>query len=257
MSGRLGGLELEEDRLERWTRYAEWPLTVIALVFLAGYAIPIAAPTIPRWATTTCDTVVWGAWLAYAVDYLVRLALARAKWRFVRRNLLDLAIVALPLLRPLRLVPVLSLLSILNRTGTKQLRGRVVVYTVGATALLVSIGALAITDAERGAPGANIDNLGDGLWWALTTITTVGYGDRFPVTLTGRCVAAALMVGGIALLGTVTATVASWLVQRVAEVTESEESVTREQVDHLLEQVAALRGEVLALRQGTAPSDPQ
>jgi len=59
------------------------------------------------------------------------------------------------------------------------------------------------------------DDFGDAICWAVTTMTTVGYGDRYPVTGIGRMVAFALMLGGIALLGTVTATLASWLVENV------------------------------------------
>jgi hypothetical protein len=79
------------------------------------------------------------------------------------------------------------------------------------------VAALAALDAERGDPDANILDFGDALWWAITTMTTVGYGDRYPVTTTGRIVAGGLMVGGIALLGTVTATLASLLIERVAD----------------------------------------
>jgi voltage-gated potassium channel Kch len=59
-------------------------------------------------------------------------------------------------------------------------------------------------------------DFGDAIWWAVTTMTTVGYGDHYPVTAGGRLVAFGLMIGGIALLGTVTATLASWLVETVA-----------------------------------------
>lgn len=229
----------------------EWPLTVIALVFLVAYAIPISVPGAPAWLAETCELVVWAAWAVFAADYACRLVLAPGKWRFVKTNLLDLAVVALPLLRPLRLVRLLALLSILNRTGTRNLRGRVAIYTAGATVLAITIGALAVTDAERGEPGANITTLGDGFWWAFTSITTVGYGDRFPVTTTGRAVAVALMVAGIAVLGVVTATIASWLVQRVSEVTETEEAATRAQVEALTEEIAALRA-ALEVRVGLA-----
>jgi voltage-gated potassium channel len=63
------------------------------------------------------------------------------------------------------------------------------------------------------------------MWWAVTTVTTVGYGDRYPVTAVGRMVAFALMVGGIAQLGTVTATLASWLVENVEAEKEQAEDI--------------------------------
>ena len=67
-------------------------------------------------------------------------------------------------------------------------------------------------DAERSAPDASITTFGEAVWWTITTISTVGYGDRYPVTVEGRLVAATLMVAGIALLGVVTASIAagSW-----------------------------------------------
>lgn len=191
--------------------------------------------------------MVWATWALFAVDYVTRFVLAHDKWRFFRTNLVDLAAVVLPMLRPLRLVRLLSLLSILNRTATQRLHGRVVTYTVGAVSLLVVVGALAVTDAERGVSGANIENLGDGFWWAAVTIATVGYGDRFPVSPIGRAVAVALMIGGVALLGVVTATIASWLVQRVADVTEQQESATRDQVEALTAELAEIKAHLALL----------
>lgn len=232
------------DRMQRWEKIMEWPLMITAVVFLVAYAVPIATSGDPPWLTDLSEVVVWFAWAVFAIDYGTRLVLAPDRWRFFRTNLLDLAVVVLPFLRPLRLIRLLALLSILNRAGTRNLRGRVVVYTAAATVLLVVMGALAITDAEHAEPGANILNLGDGFWWVVTTMTTVGYGDRYPVSVTGRLVAGAVMIGGIALLGVVTATIASWLVQRVSEVTEIEEAATRAQVDLLTVEVQALRAQL-------------
>ena len=107
-------------------------------------------------------------------------------------------------------------------------------------------------DNERGAKGANITNQPDALWWAATTVTTAGYGDRYPATGTGTgtLMGAALMLCGIALLGVVTATLASWLVQQVAEVEEASQAATRRDVEALTAQVAALRADLAAGRVG-------
>jgi voltage-gated potassium channel len=78
--------------------------------------------------------------------------------------------------------------------------------------MAVGLGAVAVLDAEQDVQDANITSLGDALWWAATTVTTVGYGDRYPVTTTGRVIAICLMILGIALVGAVTASIAAWFV---------------------------------------------
>ena len=97
------------------------------------------------------------------------------------------------------------------------IRGRVIIYTMCGAVTIVYAASLAILEAERGQPESEINTFGDALWWAMTTVTTVGYGDLRIVTSEGRMVAVALMIGGITLLGIVTATLASWIVQRVSE----------------------------------------
>jgi voltage-gated potassium channel len=233
-----------EDRRERWEAAADWPLTVAALVFLAAYAWPILDPELSTSWRTLCQAATWVAWAAFAGDYLIRLGLSRDRRRFVRQNLLDLLIVALPVLRPLRLLRLVTLLSVLNRHAGSSMRGRVAVYVGGASVLVITVSALAVLDAERGEEGAGIQTFGDALWWAVTTVTTVGYGDRYPVTANGRFVAVGLMLAGIALLGVVTASLASWLIDRVSEVEEEAQTATRRDVAQLTEQVAALRREV-------------
>jgi voltage-gated potassium channel len=207
---------------ERWATLTEWPLVVAALAFLAAYAIPILHPGLPRWLGALCWWTTWITWVLFVLDYLVRLVLAESRRAFVVRHWLDLIVIALPLLRPLRLLRLIPLLSVINRRATTRLQGRVATYVVGGALLLAFVGALAELNAERHAPGATIVDFGDAIWWATTTMTTVGYGDTYPVTVIGRWVAAALMIGGVALLGTVTATFASWLVDRVSTVSSSE-----------------------------------
>ncbi|MGY1914160.1 potassium channel family protein [Blastococcus sp. SYSU DS0973] len=233
-----------DTRRERWERGTEWPLTTAAVLFLAAYAWPILEPDLAtpwRW---LCNVLTWVTWVAFAVDFVVRLTLAQRRWQFVRTHLLDLAVVVLPLFRPLRLLRLVTLLSVLNRHAGRSLRGRVVIYVSGATALVMLVSSLAILDAERGAEDANIETYGGALWWSFATVTTVGYGDQYPVTTTGRVIAAGLMLAGIALLGIITATFASWLVQRVEEIEDESAAATRQDVQALVAEIVALRAEV-------------
>jgi voltage-gated potassium channel len=172
---------------------------------------------------------------------VIRLLLARRRWAFWWRQLPYLAMVALPVLRPLQLLRLVILLRALNRRAANALRGRIAIYVGCATVLLVFTSSLAILDAERGHRDATIDSFGNALWWAVTTITTVGYGDQRPVTTEGRFVAAGLMIGGIALLGTVTASIASWLVDRVRETEETARAATTADMDALRAEIRELR----------------
>ena len=225
--------------LSAWERRSEWPLTAIALAFLAVYAWEVIADLhgAARAGTELAMDVMWAVFIA---DYLVRLALAPQRGRWFVRHLFDLAVVALPVLRPLRLVRLIALIGVLHRGAGMALRGRITAYTAGGVTLLVVVSSLAVLDAERGAPGTPIHTYGEAVWWALATITTVGYGDLAPVTAVGRWAAVLLMIGGVALAGVVTATLASWIVSLVAEESAEQEAATRAQVEVLQRQVTAL-----------------
>jgi voltage-gated potassium channel len=199
----------------RWQRATDWPLMLAAVVFLAAYAVPILAPDLPSWLLDLCRWLSWITWGIFVVDLVVRLALAEERLRYLGRRWYDLLVIVLPLLRPLRLLRLMPLLSVLNRRAQTGLRCRVAIYVAGGASLLAFVAALAVLDVEQTSPDANISDFGDAIWWAVTTMTTVGYGDHYPVTSVGRVVAFGLMLGGIALLGTVTATMASWLVESV------------------------------------------
>ena len=107
---------------------------------------------------------------------------------------------------------------------------------------------MVVYNAERQAPGSNIHTLGDSLWWAATTVTTVGYGDRYPVTGTGRVMAVMLMLTGIALVGVVTAAVASYFVNLVRQATTAQaDEDASDKHELLLAEIQALRASVDAL----------
>lgn len=228
---------------ERWARRTQWPLAVAALGFLAAYAIEVLAD--PRGtARVVCEVVVNATWAVFVLDYLVMLALAEHRTRWFLGHLLDLAAIALPFLRPLRLLRLVQLLRVLQHTTGNAVRGRVTVYVFATTGLLVFVAALAMLDVERHAPGATIVSFGDALWWSIVTITTVGYGDLTPVTVAGRLIAAGVMVSGIALLGVVTATIASWIIDQVGRRSEQVQTATRRELRDLTAEIRALRDEL-------------
>jgi voltage-gated potassium channel len=130
------------------------------------------------------------------------------------RHWYDVALIAVPMLRPLRLLRLVALLRILDRSAAGSLAGRTLVYVSGAAVASVGLASLAVLQAERDAPDATITSFGDALWWACVTVTTVGYGDYSPVTTQGRVIAVVLMVVGIGVVGSVTASVATAMLAR-------------------------------------------
>ncbi len=198
--------------VEKWERRAEVPLLLLAFAFLVAYVWPVLDPRLDPTVSTFLSFVSWTVWAAFTLDFAVRLALARHRRQYAWDHWYDVALIALPLLRPLRLLRLLAFLRILNRSAVGNLAGRVTCYVIGAAVMALGLGAVAVLDAEQDASGANITTLGDALWWAATTVTTVGYGDRYPVTATGRVIAVSLMIVGIALVGAITASIAAWFV---------------------------------------------
>lgn len=206
-----------ERRLRAWERRTDLPLTALSATFLVLYAVEVLGtrPGTPGW--LLLETLLWALWAVFLLDFGVRLWLARDRWRFVLDNPLDVLVVLAPFLRFLRLIRLVGAVSVLTRTLRDDLRGRVSSYLVVTVSLLGFVAALGVYEAERDAPEATITSFGDALWWVLTTITTVGYGDRYPVTVEGRLVAAGLMLAGIAVLGTVTATIATWFSEQIEQ----------------------------------------
>ena len=203
----------DDSRSTRWEQRAEIPLAVASLVFLASYAVRVLAPGLHDAWQDLCLALLFTAWALFAVDYAVRWRLSGQRLRFVRTHLLDTLVLVLPQLRPLRIVKVYE--AVQRRHGRPRLavHARVIVYAGLSAALLGFSGALAVFQQERGAPHATMRTFGDALWWTCETLSTAGYGDVVPVTPLGRLIAVAMMAVGLALLGAVTGTFASWLLQ--------------------------------------------
>lgn len=166
----------------------------------------------------------------FLFEFCLRFYQARSKWGFMKWGWIDLisSIPALPFLRAGRALRLIRLLRIMRAfRSTKHLIRYVFESRVKGTFTVVSIiavlmilfSSIAILQVED-QPNSNIKSAEDALWWSYVTITTVGYGDKYPVTTEGRLIAAVLMTVGVGLFGTFTGFLASWF---VAERKKSEE----------------------------------
>ena len=199
-------------------------MLVLTVVFLAVLVLPVLYPDLPpgaRAALGAIDLVIWAAFLA---EYLARLFVAPDRLAFVRRNLLDLLLVVIPVLRPLRLLRTVTLIRAarLTRIGAgagrvarqcrMRLASRAALLAAGSATILILAAAVMELDVERAAATANITTFADALWWAVTTITTVGHGDHYPVTAAGHVIGMALMIVGVGMFGIVAASAAAWFI---------------------------------------------
>lgn len=197
------------------TVYRIWNeiLTLLALVFLFTFSYPAFDPNISVTFQSNLDLLQWVIWAAFALDLLMGLVSAKNKKQFLVKHPLDVAAVVLPFLRPLRLLRVISFGGLALQKVAIGRQFAITVKVIIASVFIAYISAVQITISERIVESSNIKNFGDGLWWAITTVTTVGYGDKFPTTTEGKFLAVGLMIVGISLMGVITASVAAWFVK--------------------------------------------
>ena len=226
-----------------WTKLSPTFLQVLGVIFLAGYAWPIINPNLSPALHSLCNWTLFVIWVFFAFDYFARLSVADEKRLFVRKNLLDLAAVALPFLPLLRAIRALAAVTVLSRRNRGSRSQQVTTSVVTLAFATWFVAGLAVTEAERHVDGSNIQGVGDGWWWAITTMATVGYGDTYPISTQGRIVGTALMIMGVALLGTITASIASNFNSTDAEDSSNGTSSASE-VDDLKKRIAELESKL-------------
>ena len=190
-----------------------WSLTFLALAFLFAYSYPAFVVEVSPSSQSILDGIQWVSWVAFAADLLFGIYKSSDKAQFLKKHPLEILAVVLPFLRPLRLLRFISFGTLVFEKVNLG-KSIAITFKVIVTALFLTyLAGIEITMAERGEPGATIQSVGDGFWWAITTLTTVGYGDIYPTTTEGRFIAIGLMVSGICVLGFISATVAAWFVK--------------------------------------------
>ena len=188
------------------------------------------------------DNVICGIFL---FDFFVEFSFAQDKRAFLKWGWVDLvsSIPVIDVFRVGRIVRIVRILRVLRGIRIARILAQYLqrhradgafLAVIFLSILVLLLASVAILQVER-VDGANIKTPSDALWWAVATMTTVGYGDRFPVTDIGRIIASALMISGVGLFGTLSGSVASWIMNPVN---------MREEID-----LEAIYGELTSLHQ--------
>jgi voltage-gated potassium channel len=207
--------------VEKIERFTEVPMLFLALAYIPVFVVEYV-PDVSAGVRRGADLVQWAIVAAFAVELVVKVAVADRRLRYLRSRWPEVLIVVLPFLRPLRVLLVLPFLVRALR-GLERVLGTYRAAYVLVLGLLTAFTGSGLVLLLEGGSGGTINGFGDALWWAITTITTVGYGDTYPVTAAGRVVAALVMLVGIVLFGVLTAGVAAYFVERVEEEEEREQ----------------------------------
>ncbi|MET8871109.1 ion channel [Nocardia sp. NPDC004604] len=236
----------QPSRRQVWEHATGIPMVVLAVLFIGVYAWHVldtgASPRLDAWLERV-DILIWAV---FAADFGIRMWLSTDRWRFVRTHPLELLIVLLPPFRPVRLLrAALLVLDTLNRN--RVTRARLAIFVGTSSALTLVLCSLAFFDAEYGAPDSKIHNFGDALWWSMVSVTTVGYGDVYPVTVHGRLIALILMTLGIGLISFAIGTTTSWVMEQLRNVEVTADRTDRE-ITVLIDEIRSLRAEVAELR---------
>jgi voltage-gated potassium channel len=197
--------------LDYMDRYTGPPLLMLSVVFTVSVIVGFVPNLSENW-LTTLDIIQWSTWAVFALDLMVKVSVAQKRIRYLADNWAMVLIVLLPFLRPLVLLRGFVAAIVAIRQGQRVAQRRGIDLALALTIVVIAACAVGMYVVEGQDPEANILSLGDAIWWAMATVTTVGYGDTYPVTTAGRGIGVLLMMTGITLFGFITASLAAFFV---------------------------------------------
>ena len=248
-----GGRHDLVDNIERVTKY---PLALLGIAWLV-IAIVVLTKDLNGSASTLLVGTLFVLWAIVLVEYAVRLVVTPDRLGYLKRRWVEPATVVVPPLQGWHLVG-MEKMSLLVYEGELRvetiLRHHSLFRVLIAAAGTLFLGAWLVLLFEEKAKGSNIHSYPDALWWAIVTVTTVGYGDRYPVSAGGRAVAVVLMLVGIGLIGVLTATVASVFVK---EHTDANKEAFKKGHDELGQQLSVISDRIADVerRLGASPGE--
>ena len=193
------------DRLQKIERRTELPL------MLASFALMPIITGLYFWDLSPVEARIYtvleiAIWALFAIIFIIKLAIAPSKLGYLRRNWPEVLLVLIPVLRPLRIIAaIMFVVRDVSRWRHLVTFETLIAYGIGIVLLAATI----VTTAEQNAVGANIQSFPDALYWSLVTVSTVGYGDHYPVTVVGKFTAVALMFFGIGIFAGIVAAIVS------------------------------------------------
>ena len=216
-----GGRNDLVDHIERVTKY---PMALLGMAWLV-IGIVVVTADVNGSASIVLVGTLFALWAILLAEYLVRLVITPDRRGYLRRRWVEPATVAVPPLQGWRLVGIEKMTLLVRESELRVeaiLRHHSLFRVLIAATATLFLGAWLVLLFEENAKGSNIHTYPDALWWAIVTVTTVGYGDRYPATEGGRAVAVILMLLGIGLIGVLTATVASLFVKEHTDASKEE-----------------------------------
>lgn len=216
-----GGRHELVDDIERVTKY---PMALLGIAWLV-IAIIILTDDLRGSSSVLLVGTLYVLWVILLLEYLVRLVVTPKRRGYLKRRWVEPLTVVMPPFQGWHIVGI-EKMSLLFHEGALRaeaiLKHHSLFRVLIAAAGTLILGAWLVLLFEENANGSNIHSYPDALWWAIVTVTTVGYGDRFPVTGGGRTVAVILMLVGIGLIGVLTATVASVFIKEHTDANKEE-----------------------------------